>query len=396
MGKESTRIKDVDVYDVIKGTKRSSVNVLIREGRFCGIAEDTGEAVPEDVVIVDGKGLTMIPGLIDAHVHIGMEPEESVEEMVSKSPAELAVDAMVHMRSLLENGVACVRSMGDIHGVDFAMAKAVKAGKLQGPDVIPAGLLICMTGGHGWQFGFEADGCDEIRKAVRANIKNGAKCIKLISTGGVLTQNVSTDSTQLSLEELRAGVEEANHAGLRTASHAQGRNGIFNAVKAGISSIEHGFELDDEIVDMMLEKGTYYVPTIAAIKGILDNGSRIEPWMIDKTRNAAKNHSRSIKLAIERGVKIALGTDSGTPFNYFGTSARNEYVDLIEHGMEPMEALRAATIYAAELLGVEEDHGSIDLGKKADFLLFPSDPVKNPEAMRGEMTAYKGGVPVSV
>ena len=395
MDKRTLLVKEVDLYDVINGKKIPSMNVFVKEGIFDRITETEITDIPDGVDIIDGSGLTMIPGLIDAHVHIAMSPEESVAVMMRKSPAAIAFDAVNHLKSLIENGITCVRSMGDPYGIDIAAAKAIEKGKIIGPEIVPSGMLICMTGGHGWQFGFEADGCDEVRRAVRNNIKSGAKNIKLVATGGVLTPNVKSESIQLSYEELLAGVEEAKHAGLSTASHAQGRMGIYNAVRAGVSSIEHGFELDDEITSMMLEKGTYYVPTIAALRGILENGDKVDPWVIEKTIRANDNHRRSVQLAIKKGVKIALGTDAGTPSNAFGASARNEYVDLIRYGMEPIEALRAGTINAARLLGREKDRGSIEPGKIADFLLFDTDPVEVPDAMTGAMMVYKAGSFVS-
>ena len=255
---------------------------------------------------------------------------------------------------------------------------------------MPCGKLICMTGGHGWQLGVEVDSPDEMRKAVRQLLKDGAGHLKMMATGGVMTKGVKTTSTQLTYEELRAGIEEAEHAGVRTATHAQGNAGIKNAVRAGIHSVEHGFYLDEEVIGWMLEKGTFYVPTLVAVYEILKQKDSLPAYLVEKAQTAKDAHRASFQLALKSGVKIALGTDAGTPFNEFG-SARDEFLYMIEAGMSPVQAVKSATCVAAQLIGVEDSHGSVEPGKAADLLILQKCIYDEPSVIKEPFTVYKGG-----
>lgn len=384
-------LANANVLDVYKGESRKNYDVYIEEDTIREVCPHGQLSFSEDTEVVDCTGNTIMPGMIDCHVHLCMDPvcaDQAV--MVARSDADLTIDAISHMDALLKNGITYVRGMGDPRNIDIELSKARKAGRIDGPDILPCGKLICMTGGHGWQFGMEVDSPDEMRKAVRQLLKDGAGHIKMMATGGVLTRGVKTTATQLTYEELKAGIEEAEHAGVRTATHAQGNAGIRNAVRAGIHSVEHGFYLDEEIVSWMIERGTFYVPTLAAVYEILNRRDILPSYIVEKAEAAKDAHRASFQLALKSGVKIALGTDAGTPYNQFG-SARDEFLYMIEAGMNPVQAVRSATCTAAQLLGVEERFGSIEPGKAADLLILQKCVYDEPGAIKEPLIVYKGG-----
>jgi imidazolonepropionase-like amidohydrolase len=247
-----------------------------------------------------------------------------------------------------------------------------------------------MTGGHGWWFGRQADGPDEMRKAVREQLRAGADCVKFIASGGVMTPRVDPRSPQLTEEEMRAGVEEAHKAFVKAAAHAQAAEGIKNAVRAGVDSIEHGVFLDDEAVELMRERGTFLVATLVAPDGISRHGiaAGIPAFAVEKSDRIRATHQESFKRALSAGVRIAMGTDAGTPFNYHGGAAR-ELALMVECGMRPIEALRAATHEAAGLLGILDDAGTLEAGKSGDLALVDGDPTAD-IAILGEPGRIRG------
>jgi imidazolonepropionase-like amidohydrolase len=255
-----------------------------------------------------------------------------------------------------------------------------------------AGRVVTMTGGHGHFIGREADGPDEVRKAVRAEIKGGAHFIKVMATGGVLTPGVDPSQTTFQPEELRAAVEEAHKAGRPIASHAIGNRGIKNALEAGIDSVEHGFYLDDESVNLALKNDAYMVPTLIAVDQIVSNGRArgIPEWVVRKAESEAGHHRESFALAVRSGMRIAAGTDAGTPFNPHGDLAL-ELAKMVEFGLGEMAAIVAATSSAARLLRIDHLIGSVEAGKQADLLLVPGDPLADITAMRRPALVMKAG-----
>lgn len=242
--------------------------------------------------------------------------------------------------------------------------------------MLASGRLICMTGGHGWPMGREADGPDDVRRAVREQIKAGADQIKFMATGGVLTPSVEPGCAQLTFEEMKAGIDEAHRAGKKTATHAMGSQGISDALRAGIDSIEHGIYLTDEIIDFMKQHHVFYIPTIAALFHIGEKGtaSGIPAWAVEKNRVVAPHHRESVKKAHAAGVAIAMGTDAGTPFNYHGNNL-TEIPLLVRHGLSPVQALIAATATASSVVGLEDQIGTIEPGKIADLVLVRGNPL---------------------
>jgi imidazolonepropionase-like amidohydrolase len=257
-----------------------------------------------------------------------------------------------------------------------------------------AGQMICTTGGHGWSIGYQADGPVEIIKGVRTQIRSGVDVIKFMATSGVLTRGSKPGMPQLNPDELRAGIEEAHKASLKTAAHVQGIEGAWNAVRAGIDSIEHGVSLDDDIIREMIDRNVFLVPTLSAPFRILERGiqAKIPREYVEKTRRIKEAHVSSINRARQAGVKIAMGTDAGTPFNFHGENAM-ELCYMVENGFSETEAIVSATSRAAELLGSDTEVGRIAPGMKADLLVVEGNPLKSIKILGdpARITVYKNG-----
>jgi imidazolonepropionase-like amidohydrolase len=346
----------------------------------------------EKYEIVDLNGKTVMPGLINAHVHINMEPVGNPFANAD-SDAKIAFRSAANLKKHLYAGTTFFRDLGGTNYVDIDTRDAVNAGLLEGPEFLTSGRCICMTGGHGWEAGGrEADGPDEVRKAAREQLRAGADVIKVMATGGVMTRGVEPGSPQFTEEEMRAAIEEAHKVGKKTATHAQGNTGIKNAVRAGIDTVEHAFFLDDEVIQMMIERGTYVVPTLVAVDFIVKNGveAGIPEYAVRKATTTQEAHKASILKAYKAGVKIAMGTDSGTPFNLHG-SAPYEIKLLIECGMTPMDALVAATKGSADCLGIMDNYGTLEERKFADFLVLDENPLDNLDTLFNINSVYKLG-----
>jgi imidazolonepropionase-like amidohydrolase len=327
----------------------------------------------------DISGKAVLPGLIDAHVHLCIDGSPDPMTSLSKdSIPQLTLKAAQHAGRTLEAGVTTVRDMGGRDYVDIAIRDGIESGLLQGPRMICSGKLVCMTGGHGWQFGREANGIDEVRAAVREQLKAGVNFVKLMATGGVMTKGVDPGATQFTLEELMAGVEEARKAGRRTATHAQGTEGIKNSLWAGVNSIEHGFFLDDEAVELMVEMNAYLVPTLSAPYHIIRGGVKggVPRFAVEKSKAVMKSHFQSVRRAYKANIPIAMGTDAGTPFNCHGENLK-EMELLVKAGLTPMEAIVATTKTASEVLGLEKKIGTLEKGKAADLIVVNGNPLKD-------------------
>lgn len=356
-----------------KGTVAVENNVLT----YVGSAKKFRISKKDTIFDISGK--TILPGLIDAHVHLCLDGSpDPMTSILKDSTPQLTLKAADHARRTLNAGVTTIRDMGGRDYVDLAIRDGIESGLLQGPRMICSGRVICMTGGHGWQFGREADGTDEIREAVREQLRAGVDFVKLIATGGVMTKGVDPGATQFTLEELLAGVEEAKKAGRRTATHAQGTEGIKNSLWAGVNSIEHGFFLDDEAIELMLEVNAYLVPTLNAPYQIIRGGVKrgVPRYAVEKSKAVMKSHFQSVRRAYKSKIPIAMGTDAGTPFNCHGENLK-EMELLVKAGMTPMEALVATTKIASEVLGLEKKIGTLAKGKLADLIVVDGNPLKD-------------------
>ncbi len=361
------------------GTLLEDHGVVTAEGRvqrLAPLAEFDGFSGER----VDTTGGTLMPGLFDCHVHLcfGAEPDPQ-KAMVGVNDAQVVLKALENAQKALRGGVTGLRDCGGQDYLEFAVRDACNAGTFSGPTIRAAGRMICMTGGHGNRIGRIADGVDEVIKATREQIHAGCDLVKIMATGGVMTPGVNPEDAHYSAEEMAAGIGEARRFHRPTASHAQGRDGILNAVRGGIDSIEHGIFLDERCIEEMIESGTYLVATLSAVNNILVNADKgIPAHAIEKSQRVSERHRQSIEMFYKAGGKLAAGTDAGTPFNAHGENAR-ELAYLVEVGISPSDALVAATGNAAALNRIE-DEGSIADGNAADLLLVSGNPVADIEA----------------
>ncbi|WP_221568386.1 amidohydrolase family protein [Alkalihalobacillus sp. TS-13] len=385
-----TKVTNVRLFDGYKLHPDKTMIVFDEKG--ITVIGKNADGIDADQVI-DGEGLTCLPGLMDCHVHLTMDGNpDPFRELSDDSEADGSFRAVVNARKQLEAGVTTVRNVGAQYNIDIALRNAIEKGVIEGPRVLASGKPIVMTGGHGHNMAIEADGVDEIRKAARTQLKAGADLLKLMATGGVMTPNVDPGAAQLDEDELRCACTEASKAGKTTAAHAQGREGIKNAILAGITTIEHGIYLDDELIQMMLTSGTYLVPTLSAPFFIAENGVEggIPQHAIEKTKIVMEDHKKSFLQAYEAGVKIAAGTDAGTPFNLHGDFPK-ELELMVEYGMDEVDVLRSATAIAASAMDILKETGSVEEGKRADLLFVEGNPVEEISDVRNVVYVFKNG-----
>ncbi len=340
----------------------------------------------------DGSGLTAIPGLTNCHVHLCNDGAKDLfAQVATDTVTRASVRAASNMAATLNAGITTVRDCGAADGIVIELAKCEVDGLIAGPRIKAAGRVITMTGGHGHMIGRQADGPAGVTAATRAELAGGADFIKAMATGGVLTPGVDPQQTALQVDELQAVAREAHNAGKRATTHAIGGQGIKNAMKAGIDSIEHGFYLDDEALETAVSQGTYLVPTLIAVNRIVDNGDSIPSWVVKKAESESGHHRESFIAALRSGMKIAAGTDAGTPFNPHADLAA-ELETMVEFGMSATEALLAATRNAAENLDLLHDLGTLEVGKLADIVLVRGDPTSDISTTRNVVFVCKEGV----
>ncbi|WP_435063727.1 amidohydrolase family protein [Halobaculum sp. EA56] len=366
-----------------EGTREA--DVAIEDGEIVAVG-DVGRGDSE----TDASGRYVAPGLIDAHVHLMMDGRPDVATAQDESAFDHAYIAAANLREAVEAGVTTVRDLGANGSLAIDAGRAVEEGRIVGPRVLAAGENVVMTGGHGHWFGREADGPDEVRRAAREQLKRGADVVKCMATGGVLTEGAQTGAPELTPEELEALVDAASAKGVPTAAHAHGKEGLLNAVDAGITSIEHGTFMDREAAEAMAAEGTYWVPTASALKNIVENpDAGIPESAMAKAEDAAEAFASSFDHAEAAGVKVAMGTDAGTPFNYFRNIA-DELAYMAEFGMSPEAALEAATATAAELCGLD-DVGYVAEGYRADLVVLEGNPAEDADAWADPAAVFADG-----
>ena len=393
MGKSKHLIRNVSLIDGLGGDPRPGWAVAVEGDRIAWMGPTAQAPAFEPGSAIEGGGRTLLPGMINSHVHLCADGAADLfAQAVNDSVPIATVRSVLNARLTLEAGITTVRDCGAASQIAIEIGKAVDRGMIEGPRVRAAGRVVTMTGGHGHFIGREADGADEVRKAVRAEIKGGAAFIKVMATGGVLTPGVDPSQTAFTIEEMQAAVEEAHKAGKPAASHAIGNGGIKNALKAGIDSVEHGFYLDDESINLALKQGSFLVPTLIAVDQIVNNGldGGIPDWVVTKAKSESGHHRESFVMAVKSGVKIAAGTDAGTPFNPHGDLPL-ELAKMVEFGLPPMLALVAATSNAARLLRMDDQIGSVEQGKLADLILVDGDPLRDIGVMRRPSFVMKSG-----
>lgn len=383
---------------IIDGLGRSPVEngAVLIEGQKIKWVGNTGEMgqLPQTEEVIDAKGKALLPGLINAHVHLAQNGSAApASQDLNVAEGYEALQAAKNALDTLKSGTTTVRDLGARTQAIIHLSEAISKGWLKGPRVISYGRCLTMTGGHGQFLGREADGVEGLRVAARQELKAGAKGIKLMATGGVLTPGTQLNSSQLTIEEMAAAVNEAHHSGKLAAAHAIGTQGIKNALLAGMDSIEHGSYLDEECIELMISKGSYLVPTLTAYHKVITHGRKagIPEHSVKKAESAWESCLKSVAMARAAGVKIVVGTDAGTPFNLH-TGVALEVCLLVEAGLTPMEAITAATLDAARLLQADDELGSIEMGKNADLLLVKGNPLQEIKALENVIMVIKDGV----
>jgi imidazolonepropionase-like amidohydrolase len=373
------------LYDGTLNEPRRNVDILIEDGRIRDLRDAAGTA--------DRQAACITPGLVNAHAHLEMSGQPDPLNLSKQfTPIQRTLHAVENARKAVRAGVTTVRDLGAADGIVIEVRDAVEQGRVPGPRIRAAGQVLCMTGGHGWPIGRAVDGPWEARKGVREQRLAGADCIKLIATGGVLTKGAVPGVAQLTVEEMRAACEEAHRHDLRVAAHAIGTQGIKDALLGGVDSIEHGHMLDDEAIALFKQRGAYLVPTLMAPTCILEHAeSGGQPdYVVRKAHDINEFMLRNIRRAFEAGVKIAGGSDAGTPFNYHEDYAEEVVLMHTLLGMSVQQALHAATAVAAELVGLHR--GVLELGEPADLLLLDADVQRDLRALSRPQAVLKQGV----
>jgi len=392
------------LIDGVNDKVQKEMTIVISDNKIADVIKGYSDIMDGDVII-DLKDKTVMPGLMDMHVHI--ESETSPDEYIKKfteNEADIAFKSTVYAKKTLMAGFTTVRDLGGT-GVNIALRKAINAGTVVGPRIFTAGKAIATTGGHadptnGYRKDLMGDpgpkegvinGPWEARKAVRQRYKNGADVIKITATGGVLSVAKDGSGPQFTMEELKAIVETANEYGMITAAHAHGAEGMKRAVEAGITSIEHGTLMTPEIMKLMKEKGTYYVPTISAGKFVAEK-AKVDGYypelVVPKALAIGPKIQNTFKEAYKAGVKIAFGTDAAVfPHGENG----KEFGYMVEVGMKPMEAIKSATIVPATMLKINDKLGSIEKGKIADIIAVDDNPLDNIATMENVTFVMKEG-----
>jgi imidazolonepropionase-like amidohydrolase len=382
------------------GAVLDGVDVRVREGRFV----EVGAGLEGDATLLDAAGATAIPGLVDAHTHLSLDATtEAFEHATGRSHAYQALGAAQRAEALLAHGVTTARDVGGVAPVVFGLRDAVNDGLARGPRIFAAGHWLTATGGHGWPVGREADGPDAVRRAVREELKAGADLIKLMASGGVVGPGLGPNAVQFSEEEVRIAAAEAHGAAKTLAAHAHGVPALANAIRGGVDTVEHGSYLTEQLVAEMLERGTFLVPTLAVVQLILKNAEAagLLGHTLERAQEVAASHRTNVAAAYRAGVPIVAGTDMGTPFTHPDTLHR-ELEELVAIGLPPLEAIEAGTRRGALALGLADDLGSVEPGRRADLVVLEggADPLADITATRrirhvlrdGEVVVREGGL----
>jgi imidazolonepropionase-like amidohydrolase len=397
-------VKAAHWVDPVAGVVRDNQAILIEGDKVkqVGAAADLTKGLAPDVRVIDLGNATVLPGLIDCHTHVTGQPENYYEDIFRKSPIDVATTSHIYARRTLLAGFTTIRNVGAVEFTDIALRTAIDTGKIPGPRMLCAAVPLGSTGGHVDLTGFSpylefktvapavANGPEQIREAVRRNVKYGADWIKIMASAGVLSEEEAVGAPQYSQEEMKAAVDEAALWGRKVAAHAHGTEAIKMAVRAGVASIEHGSLIDDEGIRLMKERGTWLVADIYNDDYILTEYTRLgyPQKIIDKERLVGRLQRENFRKAFQAGVKCAFGTDAGVYPH--GWNAK-QFAKLVEWGMTPMQAIQSATTSAADLIGWKTKVGQLAPGYFADLVAVKGDPLKDVSVLEKLDFVMKGG-----
>ena len=390
---------------------RGPSTIVIRDGRVAEVLSGFEAAATAHLAgaeVIDLRDKFVLPGLVDSHVHLTSDTGGVMSQLeeVQLNPPAKAYNALVNARKTLAAGFTTVRNLGDRDGVTLALRDAIRDGKVVGPNIVDAGTSISTTSGHmDAALGFRddlretldrhdnlCDGADGCRRAVRLQVARGADVIKIATTGGVNSRIGAGLGQQMFADEAQAIVATARLYGKKVAVHAHGSDGVKIALAAGVNSVEHGTVLDEESLELFRKSGAYYVPTLSTVNGYLErlaaDPNAYSPAVRAKVDWRIKVTGESLRKAVPRGVKIAFGTDAGV--SKHGRNA-DEFELMVKHGMTPMQALEAATVNAADLLGLNADVGSLETGKRADLIAVDGDPLRDVTVLKNVPFVMKDG-----
>jgi imidazolonepropionase-like amidohydrolase len=399
-----TAIKAGHLVDTDAGTVLTDQVILIRNNRIASVGKDL--AIPPDANVIDLSRSTVLPGLIDCHTHLADGAHGAGDPIfqLQKSASQVVLESVPNARVTLLAGFTTVRDVGVYRALnDVALRDAINRGDIIGPRMYVAGAYITITGGAGamtgfapdvqmpWDFHYgEANSPWEVRQKIRLLAHNGVDHIKVLSTGAVLTHGSNPKAIEFTPEELQAAVDEASHFGLRVESHAHAAEGIKNAIRAGVASIEHATLIDDEGIALAKQHGTYLDMDIYDEECIQEDGrnGKIPKDFLEHDRELGEIHRNNFRKAVKAGVKLSFGTDAGVCA--YGINAK-QLAFMVKYGMTPMQAIQSATSSAADLLGHADLVGSIKPGKSADIIAVSADPVKDVSVLENVQFVMKEG-----
>ena len=388
------------LVDVERGRYIDHPVVVIVDGRIVSVGSDAPTGLAADAERLDLPGLTLLPGLIDMHVHLASTPYVSGWRELDYADDFGPILQVPHARANLEAGFTTVRNLGGPAFADVALMQAIDGGFVQGPRVVPSGTSIGATGGHCDETGFPysmrqtsdfvADGPEAMRRVVREVRKYGARVIKICATGGVFSRNTEPGQQQLTFEELKAAADEAHMWGLRVAAHAHGADGIREAIRAGIDTIEHASMIDAEGVRLAVERGTWLSMDIFNTDFTQETGTEfgVTEDNLRKDREIAQIQRDNFRRAHEAGARMVFGSDAA--IYPHGQNGR-QFAVMVEYGMSPAEAIRAATWNAAQALGMEGDVGAVAVGRYGDLIAVAGDPLADVRALETVAVVVRGG-----
>lgn len=370
--------------------------MLTENGKVLAVGPEAEVFCPADARREALAGV-VTPGLLDCHVHLVCSDLAESGDISDRELSRLVCVGLHNANLLLSAGVVACRDLGSVRGCSLGIRDAINQGLVPGPKVLTTGLSISITAGHGGSIALQCDSPDEMRKGVRTIIRDGADVVKLMASGGVNSPGPEPGPCELTEAEFEAGVEAAHAMGRKVAIHAHGNTAIRRGVWAGVDSVEHGVFMTEDIMDEMVRRGTYVVPTLSAPYYAVEEGLRVDPGNPDhlRSKSVIERHRNMLKRCSEKGVPIAFGTDAGNTYDPYD-KAYFELVLMVEAGLTPLQAFTAATVGSADLMGLSGSLGTLETGKDASFICWlDGDPLEDIQSVTGGKQVYLNGKPVT-